>query len=57
MAIDNLHHVTFQEVLMAARVHTMTRLNRGDDISAACGQLGGYKQQRPATDTVAMARE
>jgi len=40
--------LAFQDVLMGARVHTMTRLNRGDDISAACGQLGGYKQQRPA---------
>jgi len=49
--------LAFQEVLMAARVHTMTRLNRGDDISAACGQLGGYKQQRPASNTATMARE
>jgi len=38
--------LAFQEALMEARVHTMTRLNRGDDISAACGQLGGYMQQR-----------
>jgi len=39
--------LAFQEELMEARVHTMTRLNRGEDIDAACGQLGGYKQQRP----------
>ncbi len=49
--------LAFQEVLMEARVHTMTRLNRGDDISAACGQLGGYKQQRPKATKATVARE
>lgn len=49
--------LAFQEVLMGARVHTMTRLNRGDDISAACGQLGGYKQQRPKAKVAITATE
>ncbi|HCP47844.1 MAG TPA: 23S rRNA (adenine(2503)-C(2))-methyltransferase RlmN [Deltaproteobacteria bacterium] len=44
---DNPTIVAFQEVLMGAGLHTVTRLNRGGDIDAACGQLGGYKQQRP----------
>lgn len=39
--------VAFQEVLMDYGIHTVARLNRGGDIDAACGQLGGYKQQRP----------
>jgi 23S rRNA (adenine2503-C2)-methyltransferase len=39
--------VAFQEVLMSYGIHTVARLNRGGDIDAACGQLGGYKQQRP----------
>ncbi len=39
--------VAFQEVLMSYGVHTVVRLNRGDDIDAACGQLGGYQQKRP----------
>jgi 23S rRNA (adenine2503-C2)-methyltransferase len=39
--------VAFQEVLMNYGLHTVARLNRGGDIDAACGQLGGYKQQRP----------
>jgi 23S rRNA (adenine2503-C2)-methyltransferase len=39
--------VAFQEVLMDYGIHTIARLNRGGDIDAACGQLGGYKQQRP----------
>ena len=38
--------VAFQEVLMSYGVHTVVRLNRGDDIDAACGQLGGYQQKR-----------
>jgi adenine C2-methylase RlmN of 23S rRNA A2503 and tRNA A37 len=42
---------------MGAHVHTMTRLNRGDDISAACGQLGGYKQQRPKANVAIAATE
>ncbi len=41
--------LAYQEVLMSYGVHTVTRLNRGNDIAAACGQLGGYKQQRPRT--------
>ena len=32
---------------MSHGLHTVVRLNRGNDIAAACGQLGGYKQQRP----------
>ena len=44
--------VAFQQVLMNAGVLTVTRLNRGGDIDAACGQLGGYKQQRPKGGTV-----
>ncbi len=39
--------VAFQEVLMSHGIHTVVRLNRGDDIDAACGQLGGYPQERP----------
>ncbi len=39
--------LAYQEVLMSYGVHTVTRLNRGGDIAAACGQLGGYKQQHP----------
>ena len=39
--------LAYQEVLMSYGVHTVTRLNRGNDIAAACGQLGGYKQQHP----------
>jgi len=39
--------LAYQEVLMSYGLHTITRLNRGGDIAAACGQLGGYKQQRP----------
>lgn len=38
--------LAYQETLMAAGIHTMVRLNRGNDISAACGQLGGYEQKR-----------
>ncbi len=49
--------LAFQDVLMAARIHTITRLNRGEDISAACGQLGGYKQQRPRPVAAAGAQE
>ncbi len=39
--------LAYQEVLMSYGLHTVTRLNRGNDIAAACGQLGGYKQQHP----------
>jgi 23S rRNA (adenine2503-C2)-methyltransferase len=39
--------VAFQEALMSHGVHTVVRLNRGNDIDAACGQLGGYQQKRP----------
>ena len=39
--------LAYQEVLMGYGIHTVTRLNRGNDIAAACGQLGGYKQQHP----------
>ncbi|MCP4867711.1 MAG: 23S rRNA (adenine(2503)-C(2))-methyltransferase RlmN [Proteobacteria bacterium] len=39
--------VAFQEALMSHGVHTVVRLNRGNDIDAACGQLGGYEQKRP----------
>lgn len=45
--------LAFQEVLMSKGLHTITRLNRGNDIDAACGQLGGYKQQRPGRKTKA----
>lgn len=38
--------LAYQEILMAAGIHTMVRLNRGNDIAAACGQLGGYEQKR-----------
>lgn len=37
----------FQEELIRRGIHTMVRLNRGNDIDAACGQLGGYEQERP----------
>ena len=43
--------LAYQEVLMSYGVHTVTRLNRGNDIAAACGQLGGYKQQHPRKRT------
>lgn len=39
--------LAYQEVLMSYGIHTVTRLNRGNDIAAACGQLGGYEQQHP----------
>jgi len=39
--------VAFQQALMSHGVHTVVRLNRGNDIDAACGQLGGYEQKRP----------
>lgn len=38
--------LAYQDVLMSYGIHTVTRLNRGNDIDAACGQLGGYEQQR-----------
>jgi 23S rRNA (adenine2503-C2)-methyltransferase len=43
--------LAYQEVLMSYGLHTITRLNRGGDIAAACGQLGGYKQQHPRKRT------
>ncbi len=49
--------LAFQEVLMGCGIHTVTRLNRGNDIDAACGQLGGYKQQRPKKRVAAEARQ
>lgn len=36
----------FQEILMAADIHTITRKTRGDDIDAACGQLVGQVNKR-----------
>ncbi len=39
--------LAFQERMIARGYHTITRLNRGNDIDAACGQLGGYEQQKP----------
>jgi 23S rRNA (adenine2503-C2)-methyltransferase len=39
--------VAYQEELMRHGIHTVVRLNRGGDIAAACGQLGGYEQQHP----------
>lgn len=50
---DNPTIVHFQEILMGGGLHTVTRLNRGGDIDAACGQLGGYKQQRPGKQKTA----
>jgi 23S rRNA (adenine2503-C2)-methyltransferase len=44
---DDRAILAYQETLMAQGIHTVVRLNRGNDIAAACGQLGGYKQQRP----------
>ena len=44
---DDRAILAYQEVLMSHGIHTITRLNRGNDIAAACGQLGGYKQQHP----------
>jgi len=44
---DDRDILAYQEVLMNYGIHTVTRLNRGNDIAAACGQLGGYKQQHP----------
>jgi 23S rRNA (adenine2503-C2)-methyltransferase len=44
---DDKEILAFQETLMSHGLHTVVRLNRGNDIAAACGQLGGYKQQRP----------
>jgi len=49
--------VAFQEVLMSYGLHTIARLNRGGDIDAACGQLGGYKQQRPKRKAPMVASE
>lgn len=49
--------VAFQEVLMGYGIHTVARLNRGGDIDAACGQLGGYKQQRPKRKSSVAATE
>ncbi|MCO4768952.1 MAG: 23S rRNA (adenine(2503)-C(2))-methyltransferase RlmN [Deltaproteobacteria bacterium] len=43
--------LAYQETLMSYGIHTVTRLNRGGDIAAACGQLGGYKQQHPRKRT------
>jgi len=43
----NADIIAYQEELMRNGIHTITRLNRGNDIAAACGQLGGYKQQHP----------
>jgi 23S rRNA (adenine2503-C2)-methyltransferase len=37
----------YQGVLRKAGIHTVTRLNRGNDVKAACGQLGGYVQPKP----------
>ena len=37
---------TFREVLMASNLLTVTRKTRGDDISAACGQLAGSVHDR-----------
>jgi len=44
---DDRAILAYQEVLMGHGIHAITRLNRGNDIAAACGQLGGYKQQHP----------
>jgi 23S rRNA (adenine2503-C2)-methyltransferase len=44
---EDLDIVAFQETLMSYSIHTVVRLNRGDDIDAACGQLGGYAQRKP----------
>ena len=39
--------LAYQDELMRRGIHTVVRLNRGGDIAAACGQLGGYEQQHP----------
>jgi len=44
---DDRDILAYQEALMSHGVHTVVRLNRGGDIAAACGQLGGYEQQHP----------
>ena len=44
---DDRDILAYQETLMSYGLHTVVRLNRGGDIGAACGQLGGYKQQHP----------
>ena len=50
---DDKDILAFQEFLMSKGLHTIVRLNRGTDIDAACGQLGGYEQQRPGRKTKA----
>jgi len=44
---DDRDILRFQEILIGRGFHTIVRLNRGNDIDAACGQLGGYEQERP----------
>ena len=54
---DDRDILAFQECLMSKGLHTIVRLNRGTDIDAACGQLGGYEQQRPGRKTKAERQE
>ncbi len=37
----------YQQVLLDRGIQTSVRTTRGDDVAAACGQLGGYVQVRP----------
>ncbi|HKY70052.1 MAG TPA: 23S rRNA (adenine(2503)-C(2))-methyltransferase RlmN [Gammaproteobacteria bacterium] len=43
---DNATVLAFQEILMNGGIITLTRKTRGDDISAACGQLAGQVRDR-----------
>jgi 23S rRNA (adenine2503-C2)-methyltransferase len=54
---DDRDIFAYQEALMSYGIHTVVRLNRGGDIAAACGQLGGYEQQHPRKAKRAMAAQ
>jgi 23S rRNA (adenine2503-C2)-methyltransferase len=47
---------SFQTVLLNAGFATMLRTTRGDDISAACGQLVGEVDDRTKRQTRYLAR-
>jgi len=43
--------LAYQDELRKRGIHTVVRLNRGNDVAAACGQLGGYAQERLRSET------
>lgn len=45
----------YQQALLDRGIQTSVRTTRGDDVSAACGQLGGYAQARPGRATLPVA--